>query len=161
MTLQDTSINNPCSPQGDTQLKLSHTTSTEPETVDVKWKREFDAYKLIQQIVSGCLIDTEHISTYFGKGQGTYPITTKVYIRARPTIRVWQKTPSFNKIDVVANQIRDRLPILRRKNALPTDIARYNKSPWSTKGHPIQVILPNFHWTRIRRCQLAKRVQRV
>jgi hypothetical protein len=100
-------------------------------------------YKFIQQIVSGCLIDTEHISTYFGKGQGTYPITTKVYIRARPTIRVWQKTPSFNKIDVVANQIRDRLPILRRKNALPTDIARYNKSPWSTKGHPIQVILSN------------------
>ena len=141
MTLQDTSINNPCSPQGDTQLKLSHTTSTEPETVDVKWKREFDAYKPIQQIVSGCLIDTEHISTYFGKGQGTYPITTKVYIRARPTIRVWQKTPSFNKIDVVAKQ-SDQLLILRRRNALLTDIARYNASPWSTKGHPTQVSTP-------------------
>ena len=27
--------------------------------------------------MSGCLINTEHISTYFGKGQGTCPITTQ------------------------------------------------------------------------------------
>ena len=42
----------------------------------------------------------------------------------------------------------DRLPILRRRNVLPTDIARYDKSLWSTKEHPTQVILSNFHWTR-------------
>ena len=159
MTLQDTSINNPCSPQGDTQLKLSHTTSTEPETVDVKWKREFDAYKPIQQNMSGCLIDTEHISTYFGKGQGTYPITTKVYMRARPTIQVWQKTPSFNKIDVVANQ-SDQLPILRRKmrcrptlqdTTNPYDLQRDTQLKLS---HPTPT-------DRDRRCQLAKRVSAI
>ena len=116
-------------------------------------------YKLIQQIVSGCLINTEHISTYFGKGQGTYPITTKVYMRARPTIQVWQKTPSFNKIDVVANQ-SDQLPILRRKmrcrptlqdTTNPYDLQRDTQLKLS---HPTPT-------DRDRRCQLAKRVSAI
>ena len=83
--------------------------------------------------MSGCLINTEHISTYFGKGQGTYPITTKVYMWARPTIQVWQKTPSFIKIDVVANQ-SDQLPILRRKMRSPYVILNFR---------PLKIYLPD------------------
>ena len=64
--------------------------------------------------MTGCLIDTEHISTDFGKGQGTYPITkqlSKLHQQARyklpdiiiQTVQRWHK-----KLQTISNSRNEK-----------------------------------------------------
>ena len=102
--------------------------------------------------MSGCLINTEHISTYFGKGQGTYPFN--VY---NTSSKPCQDTLSTHNTSQRTPKQSDQLPILRRKCAADLH-CKIQQIPMVYEGTSQIKYLIQLPPTRDRRCQLAKRV---